>query len=452
MNTPSQQTENPHRPHLLKSMFYSRQPMALILKKFIVLGAILLVLVTFARSALTVNGRRKDCIQDILMGKAVLAGLNPYLPGPELMKRLKINMPYEVYPHPNPHPPPVIFAALPFGFFTFRQAIYLWFLMELACVAIAAYWILVYLGARQKIIWVLSLALIMISCGPFQEELFYGQLTSLLLIFLMGACLALGKHKDGLGGIYLGSALAIKLIAWPLVLFLALRKRWRAAITALTTFALANLAAAWFIGLEGLRDYYLKVGPSVSTLCRAHAGNSSLCSIGWRLFEGTGSSLLPGIEAPPLVYAPKLAQWVSFALPLMVLSICLWLALRARNFDLSFGIMVCLTILVSPWVWPFYFILLVIPLAIAGHCLSLLDFPKKETNIVLAVALSLYIPNVYLHRFVLLFAQRPPIGLQGRVSWGISMLTLLPNAILLALIYVLWRMDRKCPEKIPLLK
>lgn len=443
-----QHMESSTRPHLLRSILHSRQPVALILKKFIVLSAILLAFLTFARTTLTVNECRKDCIQDILMGKAVLAGLNPYLPGPELVKRLKINVPYEVYPHPNPHPPPVIFAALPLGFLTLHQAVFLWFLMELACVVIAAYWLLIWLGARPKVIWVVSLTLIMVSWWPFQDELFYGQLTSLLLILLMGACLALGRGKDRLGGIYLGSVLAIKLIAWPLVIFLALRKKWRAAITALTTFALANIAAAWFIGLEGLRDYYLKVGPGVSALCRAHAGNSSLCSIGWRLFEGTGSSLLAGIEAPPLAYAPKLAQWVSFALPLAVLSIGLWLALRARNFDLSFGIMVCLSLLVSPWVWPFYFALLVIPLVIAGQCLYILDFPRKETNIFMAVALSLYIPNVFLHKFVLLFAQRPGIEQYGKVSWGIGLLTLVPNATLLALIYVLWRMDQKCLEKI----
>jgi hypothetical protein len=216
----------------------------------------------------------------------------------------------------------------------------------------------------------------------------------------------------------------------------------------LTTFALANLAAAWFIGLEGLRDYYLKVGPGVSALCRGHAGNTSLCSIGWRLFEGTGSSLLTGIEAPPLVYAPKLAQWVSVALPLAVLSIGLRPAVRVRNFDLSFGIMVCLSFLVSPWVWNFYFTLLVIPLVIAGRYLYILDFPRKETNIFLAVALSLYLPNDFLQRFVLLFAQSPGPAQYGTVSWGVGMMTLIPNVSVLALIYVLWLMDQKCPEQI----
>jgi hypothetical protein len=249
------------------------------------------------------------------------------------------------------------------------------------------------------------------------------------------------------GGVLLGCAMAIKLIAWPIVAYLAFKRRWRSVLSAIAVMGLANLVAAWFIGFGRVVHYYLKVGPVVSTLHRAHEQNLSVWTIGWRLFEGTGDLLLFGVEAPPLIHAPELARWVSLALPLAVLIIGLWLSHRARSFDFSFGILVCVSILISPVAWSIYFVLLVIPLLIGSRCLLYLAFPTRETVLVIVLFLIFSIPHPILHNFLLFFApvqQNGSVANLPQVSCWVSMFTLIPSAGLLVLIYVLGQLSQKC--------
>jgi Glycosyltransferase family 87 len=344
--------------------------------------------------------------------------------------------------------------SLPFSLLSYQQAATLWLFIELSCITISAYLLSGLFASKRngasRLSLTLFLSILMLAWTPFMDELILGQLTSLLLLLFIGAWLSLRQDKDLKGGFLLGCAVAIKLIAWPVIAFLALKRRWRAVLSATAVMGLANLAAAWFIGLEGIAHYYLKVGPLVSALHRAQERNLSVWTIGWRLFEGTGSSILLGVKAPPLIYAPELARWVSLALPLAVLIIGLWLAYRARSFDFSFGILVCVSILISPVAWSVYFMLLVIPFLIGGRCLMDLAFPTRETIIVIGLLLIFSVSHSSLHNYLLWFAPGQPNGnivTAPQVSWWVSMLALIPSACLLVLIYVLSQLSQKCTNE-----
>jgi len=121
--------------------------------------------------------------------------------------------------------------------------------------------------------------------------------------------------------------------------------------------------------------------------------NFSAWSIGWRLFEGYGSSIPGSGVTPAVITAPALARHLFYGLPVTLLTAGLLLSTRARSFDASFGILVCVSILISPVAWSFYLLLALIPITIVGRYLVALHFPRKETNIALGVGALLVLSS-----------------------------------------------------------
>lgn len=182
-----------------------------------------------------------------------------------------------------------------------------------------------------------------------------GQLMSLLLILMVATWRALRSGNNIKGGGFLGCLIALKFIAWPVFIFLAIRRNWGAVIMAGVVTVSANLGAALLMGFDRILYYYLKVSAIVSPLYKAHEANFSMWTVGWRVFQGTGSPVLLGLEAPPLVASPVMAHFISWAIPLGLIGVGLTLALRARSFDTSFGIPVRVSILVNPVAWVMIF-------------------------------------------------------------------------------------------------
>lgn len=162
-------------------------------------------------------------------------------------------------------------------------------------------------------------ALLILVWPPITSELVIGQLTALLLVLLVGAWQALRTGKDIQGGILLGSAIAVKFVPWPIIIFLMLRRNWRAASASVTMVAIANITVIILIGFDRTAQYYLKTGLSVSQIYRASVGNFSLWTIGWRMFDGTNLQDWGGATAPPLFNAPAIAPFISIVIPFALL-------------------------------------------------------------------------------------------------------------------------------------
>ena len=405
------------------------------------LGIILLDVELHSLQARYVYG--KDFIQDYLLAKAVLKGANPYAPLPQLVDQFIGHLPYPVFPQPSPHPPPSALLSLPLGALTYPQAAALWFLFEVICVLLAVYMLLRRWCIRPAWVFAVLGALWLFALNPFMKELVAGQLMTVLLVLTVGAWLALDAHRPIWGGVLLGCAVALKLIVWPLVILLALRRNWRATVAAVVTIIGANLAAALVMGFDRVSYYYLEVSRIVAPLYRAYEGNFSLWSVGWRLFDGTGSAILDGIKAPPLIAAPVLAPYVAVALPLALLIIGLVLAMRSRSFDTAFGIMICVSILVSPIAWNEYLVLALIPAVGVVQSLSLRGWPKRESRAAITIGLLLIVPDIFvLHRFVLSFADPTAAGSAPTVPFAAGLLTLLPLAATLGLLWLVWELGR----------
>jgi Glycosyltransferase family 87 len=194
---------------------------------------------------------RKDFIQEYLMAKAIRSGINPYLPLPDLAGLwMQAAAPLIPLRHPTPHPPIVGLLSLPLGGFDYRSAALLWLAVELLCLLGAIGLFLRWWGAPVSAATVLFLFGFALGWGPVIEELWLGQLSSCLLLLLLGSWLLIREGGDIRGGVLLGAVVALKLMAWPIVLFLALRRKWNAVLAAGATTALANLAAMVGVGTE----------------------------------------------------------------------------------------------------------------------------------------------------------------------------------------------------------
>jgi len=307
----------------------------------------------------------KDFLQEYLIGRALLSGINPYKPLTELAARLLGPLPVGIFPNPSPHPPPAALLSVPLGLLGYREAATLWLLVELTCSVLAINLLLRQFGVGPARSFLIALAIF--TWNPFYQEFAVGQLTALLLLLLTCAWLALRSGRDVAGGAALGLCLALKLMGWPLIILLLWKKRWRALTSAAVVAGGLNVAALAVMGLQTVTFYYLHVSSSVMLMYRTDPQNFSVWSVGSRLFEGTGTSeiIYSAVHAPPLYHLPALAPYASMVFACAMVGYSLRLALRVPSFDCAYAVLICCSVIINPVAWYPYLILLLVPLAIA---------------------------------------------------------------------------------------
>ena len=322
----------------------------------------------------------KDIIQEYLLAQAVTAGVNPYLRLPDLAAIFMGPLPFPIFPHPSAHPPPVAILFLPFAFVEYRTAAAIWFGLELVFAFVAVRLLLCCVGWRATTLGTLAIMFVALTWKPFYIELQAGQLMTLLLLLLALSWFALRSGREIVGGAALGCAVAVKLTGWPIVIFLLLRGRWRAGVSAALIASAANLLAIPLIGWRTVLNFYLHVGPSVSSLICDLYRNFSPYSIGFRLFKGTSMSGVPSeVIAAPLIHAPELSVPVSLVAAAALLAYGLWVSLRARSFDASFTVLACVSAVINPVAWDHYLLLTLVAMTYAASRLVALGLPRKET-------------------------------------------------------------------------
>jgi Glycosyltransferase family 87 len=409
------------------------------LKLPLVLVLILLGIVNaskLVRSVALPDAYRKDFFQEYLLARAVILGLPPYAPLPTLAQQIVGPLPNQIFPHPTPHPPPVVILALPFGVVGYQAATILWLVMELVCLYVTCS-LLMHRFFQVNDRWApATLALGLFSCFPVSLELAVGQLMLLTLLMLTAGWLALRSNHHVLGGAFLGLSLAVKFIGWPLIPFLIWRKQWRTIFWCGVVFLIANVAGAAIVGVNQAVYYYRYIGPLVSKLYRSEFLNFSTWATGYRLFAGTSSNMLQGIEAQPLLNWPALAPSMSFVITVGVLCTALLLAHTASELDSAFGVLICASAIVNPVAWHHYLVLLVIPAVVTVKALARNSFPRRLTLAALLIGIALLLP--YLDRLAsLMAAGNPPM-----VPGSIGLLTFIPLVATLGLMVLTWSTSR----------
>ncbi|HYE71840.1 MAG TPA: glycosyltransferase family 87 protein [Blastocatellia bacterium] len=404
----------------------------------VLLVAIALASIKTSASSLAVpDTYLKDFMQEYLLAKAAIAGINPYLPLPELAHRFISPPPEILLQHPTPHPPPVAVISLPLVLLRYEQAAAVWFGFEIGCIFVAAYLLLCGLSLRPGFLNIVTLGSLALCWHPFWEELVLGQINTLLLVLLLAAWIDFRSGRDARGGIWLGLIIALKVMAWPIAIFMLLKQRWYALIAIALTVVGMHLVAMAVIGINYYFDYYRHLD-EVMTFYRYNGWNISLWSIGYRLFEGTQGYIV----TVPLFFSPFMAKAVSIALPLLLLIVALVCALRSVKFDTAFGILVGASLLVNPVAWTHYLTLLTLPVALAVRDLLSRQRSRPQLFAATVTALLLLVSRIHVNRFSYLAFDSSHTTENQIVGPLAGMLLLVPVYGVLGVMWCLWRWER----------
>ncbi len=371
----------------------------------------------------------KDFAQEYLLARALADGTDPYLPIHVLAARyLGISL-ERTYPHPSPHPPPVAVLSLPLAAFDYPTAATAWLGAELICLVAAVYLLARTAGLQPTLMPSLAIAAVSLAWFPVADELLLGQLMLPLLLILTLARLALLRGRPVLGGSLLGCAALIKPVTWPVLVVFAVRREWRVLVAAAWVIGLGYAVAGWAMGAQRVVTYFTEVLPAAPDPFRGSNLSISAWSLGWRLFEGTGSPIAAHawLTAPPLVTSPVAAGAVAAGLPALILGVACWWASKGRCLDGSLGMMICASLLVSPVAWWHYLVLIFIPAAQVAEWLACRRPRVSESILVLLVAVLLLPSRLVWEKLAFLIAGQTPVAHGGSMlPTGAALLTLAP--------------------------
>ena len=256
-----------------------------------------------------------------LAAHQILHGVSPYLAAsPQLLFH---------HNHAFVTPPAIGLAAVPLTHLPYGMAVAIWNLADAAGM-LAALWLL---RVRDPRIYVLA-----ICSAPFLDSLNSGQLEGILALML---AVAWQRRNSRAGALATGALIAVKLYAFPLVIWLIATKRFRSAAVA-TGSALLFLIASWaVIGFHGLAQY-----PSLLS-ATSHAAEREISS----LSMSTLVLQLGGSHTVGTVLAVVFGLVVSGAI-----------VLAARGSDDGwFAACVTVGLIASPILWEHYLVLLFRP-------------------------------------------------------------------------------------------
>jgi hypothetical protein len=270
--------------------------------------------------------------------RAVTAGHSPYPTPGTILHAHPAAGDYEYFVYP----PPFVIALLPFAALPFGVAAGLYTLALVVSVAAA----LALLDVRDWRCYGVAFAVI-----PVLSAFRLGAVTPLLMLLAAAAW----RYRDQWlkCGVAVGCATLLKLFLWPLVVWLLLTRRWRAAAAAAGV-ATVTTALAWAaLGFKGLGDY-----PALlKNLSHVEAAQSySLVAVADRLH-------LPD---------PQLT-WLLLAVPIAaaLVATCVTSIRSADSDRRVFVTMIGIALLLTPILWLNYFALLVVPVALRQRRLGL---------------------------------------------------------------------------------
>jgi hypothetical protein len=259
--------------------------------------------------------------------------------------------------NPAVYPPLIAFLAAPLAFLSAGAASVAWAVVLGVALALSL-WIV---QVRDWRCYAIALA-----SAPALDGLYLGNLTILILVPVALAW----RYRDRavVAGLALGLAVAAKLFVWPLVVWLLVTRRFRAAAWASTAAVLLVLGSWALIGFEGLADY-----PALLRELQDVYATRSLSVA--TAAGGLGASV-------------SVAVAVGVAAGIALLGVAAWLARRRDGDERAFALAVVACVVATPIVWLHYWALLFVPIAIRWPRLSAAWFFG------FAVVLAKYLPGI----------------------------------------------------------
>jgi alpha-1,2-mannosyltransferase len=304
----------------------------------------------------------------------------------------------------------------------------LWLIVSIGLFFLVGYLVLSELQISPSRPWLI----LMIGGGlcwyPLQAHLALGQLSLLVIACLIGCWILWSRNRNYLAGILLALACLIKLFPGLIFLYLIVRRKWHAFISALIFTLSGWLATIILIKPENVLHYFLEITPRLAAQQSIFPINVSVNGAVSRLFVDG-----PWIE--PLFYAPHTARilWLTISLGLLtILAWQLWQLPQTYWADTVSYAMTCLVmLLLSPITWQHIFPLLILPFAILFRGSGQPSEKRsKHLALLLLCAILVSLPDIQIANMIM--AVYHPY----QMPWFISLLFLAPMVAL----FLLWRL------------
>lgn len=237
------------------------------------------------------------------------------------------------------YPPAAFVATLPLSLLPYELAAPIWF-AGIAGAFVIALWLC---GVRD---WRCVAVALLSPAAVF--GFVYGNTSMLFVLGVVGLWLL---RQRALGGVVLGLMIASKLFLFPLLAWLLFTRRYRQLIAAVGSCALFSLVGWLVVGFDTADDLISATRENVDRYIQDGSAIAALAA-------------QAGLSA-------QLASLVAMFVGLCVLAF----AWRSRTDDrYSFTLALVASICVSPLVWPHYYAIVLVPLALAYPVLSVAWF------------------------------------------------------------------------------
>jgi len=343
----------------------------------------------------------------------------------EALESGQFNMQDDSIQWPYGNPPLLAILTVPLTFLPYSTAAVVWTCLNAlmllgACVAI--------LAAIGRLDWTGAVVALVLLYGyyPATVCLRLGQVEILLFLLIALAFLALKRGRDEWAGAALGFATAIKFFPGALILFLAWKRKWKAAAWGLGVGAVALAASILIAGPDNFAAYTEAWGVYAGGAFSAFPLNQSLNGFFSRLFRpNVFWPTLRGLELPGLATG----LWLGGA---AVLGAALaWLTrkptdARDRRFDMEFSAAILVLLLAQPHSQVYAFVWVLLPLIVVA-CRAVSTYPWSWLEVG-ALVLGYFMLGRQ-------WFQLPPIPVRfvrSHVMFGALLLTALA-------FYILWR-------------
>ncbi len=237
------------------------------------------------------------------------------------------------------YPPVVMLLLTPFGLLpaAVANALFVALLVPLPAFAL---WLV---GVRDVRCYAVTYA-----CAPVLLGIEIGTLSPLLMLGLAAAWR--WRERAAVVAVIVCALICAKLFLWPMVIWLAATRRWRAAGLSLAFTAAATLAGWAVIGFADITRY-----PGMLSQLSAVEQAQGYSPIAAAMALGAGGGL---------------ARAIAVAAGVLVLALT-WRRGRTAGGDPgAFALAVCAALVLSPIVWLHYLALLIVPIAIRYRTLS----------------------------------------------------------------------------------
>jgi hypothetical protein len=252
----------------------------------------------------------------------------------------------EALPHPFLYPPPSILWFVPLGWFSMHTAAFLWFALQVLCLAAAVFLLAKYVLQDDSITGLMITTVL--------TALLYGTYLNIrtaqtLFLLLLLMTLLFRDRERARGGIWLALGIFVKPLIAVLFVWFLLRRKWSGVLVAVSTMAAAALGTLAIFGTEVFKSYLAIHFDALPPTLFTEPENQSLLAWALRITGGSG---------------PMSGAYIVIALLLTGATVWrIWRIANARD-DVAFAVTLVLGLLIYPASLRSYSVLLLIPILI----------------------------------------------------------------------------------------